>query len=139
LRDRQPELDQHHAVLHQRVLEVVDLAVGAHPVGFAAEAFDAFDQHAAVPGAVEERKAAAPRQAAPEAPQVGLGALFFGGRGHRDVGVLARIQRTGDAADGAALAGAVVAFEHRHHRQPLEARVARRAVEPALPLSSSRS
>jgi hypothetical protein len=67
----------------QGLLEVVDLAIGTHPVGLAAQAFDALDQHAAVPGAVEQARTAAPRQVAPEAPQVGLGALLLGGRGNR--------------------------------------------------------
>src|SRR3989338_221641 len=110
--DGKPEFDQHDVVAYQLRLEVVDLAVGAHPVGFRAEALDALDQHTDIPGAVKNRQPAAPRDMPPETPQVGLGALLFGRGGNRDNVVLARIQRAGDAADRAALAGGIVAFEH---------------------------
>ena len=56
------------------------------------------------------------RDMAPEAPQIGLGALLLGGRGDRDDLVLARVERAGDAADAAALAGGVVALEHHDRR-----------------------
>jgi hypothetical protein len=98
----------------QLFLELVDLVVGAHPVGFGAEAFDALDQHAAVPGTVEDGDGRPfARQMAPEAPQVGLRAFLLGRRGDRHDAVLARIQRAGDATDGAALAGRVHALEHQ--------------------------
>jgi hypothetical protein len=48
----------------QLLFEVVDLAVGAHPVGRAAEAFDPLHQHPAIPGAVEDGELAAPECAA---------------------------------------------------------------------------
>ncbi|HRD95415.1 MAG TPA: hypothetical protein PLA97_03305 [Rubrivivax sp.] len=50
-----PEFDLPHAVLPQGVVEVVDLAASARPIGLFAEAVDALDQHAAVPAAVEQR------------------------------------------------------------------------------------
>src|SRR5262249_27085669 len=70
LRDREPELDHDDVVVREMLLEVVDLGVGAHPVGLAAQPLDALDQHAPVPRAVEDREAAATRDVAPEAPQV---------------------------------------------------------------------
>src|SRR5262249_14371679 len=100
---REPELADDEAVARQVLLEVVDLRVGAHPVGLAGEALEALEEDAAVQGAVEEGEAAAPRHVAPEAPEVGLGALLLGGRGDGDDGVEARVERRGDAADGAAL------------------------------------
>ena len=60
------------------------------------------------------------RDMPPEAPQVGLRALLLGGRGDRDDVVVARVERAGDAADGAALAGGVVALEHRDDGDVLE-------------------
>ena len=47
--------------------------------------------------------------------------------------VLARVERAGDAADGAALTGGVHTLERDQHRQLAEALVAREQVEPALP------
>ena len=73
------------------LLEVVDLAVGAHPVGLGAEPLDPLDQHAAVPGAVEDGEPPVPREVAPEAPEVGLRALLLGRRRDRDV-VAARVE-----------------------------------------------
>jgi hypothetical protein len=69
---------------------------------------------------------------APEAPLVGLGALFLGRRRNRHHLIDARIQRTRDAADAAALAGRVVALEYRDHGHFLEAGVARQQGELAL-------
>src|SRR3989338_4263424 len=132
LADGEPELDHHDIVAHQLRLEVVDLTVSAHPVSFRAVALDALDQHAAIPGTVENRHPVAPRDMPPETPQVGLGALFLGGRGDRDDVVLARIQRAGDAADRAALAGSIVTLEHGDDGDVLELRAARQQRELAL-------
>ena len=76
-------LHDDRAGVGQLLLELVDLVVGAHPVGRRAIAFDALDQHAAVPRAVEDRDAAARRDVAPEAPEVRMRALFVGRRGDR--------------------------------------------------------
>ena len=103
-------------MLHQAFLEVVDFPVGAQPVGLRAVALDALHQHAAVPGAVEDGELPTGGNVPPEAPQVGVGQLLLGRRGDGDDAVLARIQRLGDPADGAALACRVVAFEYRHQR-----------------------
>src|SRR6185437_6082217 len=66
--DLQPELHDDDARSHEGVLEVDDLAVGPHPVRLGGEAFDALDEHAAVPAAVEQGEVPAPRDGAPEAP-----------------------------------------------------------------------
>ena len=49
LADGQPELGHHDIVARQLRLEIVDLAVGAHPVGFRAIALDPLHQHATIP------------------------------------------------------------------------------------------
>ena len=68
------QLDDAHAVVGQRALELVDLAVGALPFVLAAETLDPLDQHAAVPGAVEDRPVARRRAArVPEAPEDSAG------------------------------------------------------------------
>src|SRR5207244_3717440 len=82
--DGEPELDNDGAVAMQLVLEIVDLGIGAHPVGFGTIALDALDQHPAIPGAIENDNAAESRQVAPEAPQIGVSALFLVGRGDGD-------------------------------------------------------
>ena len=65
LADMHQDLHDAHAVLDQLVLELVDLVIGALPGGLVAEALDALDQHAAIPGAVEDRPIArAPAAAA---------------------------------------------------------------------------
>ena len=115
------------------MLEIVDLRIGAQPVGFGTEALDALDQDAAVPGAVEDRHPAVARNVPPETPQIGLRALFLGRRGHRDDLVIARVHRRGDAADGAALAGRIGTFEGADQRTALEARVAHQFRQLALP------
>ncbi|MDT4827471.1 hypothetical protein FQZ97_608190 [compost metagenome] len=114
------------------LLEVIDLAVCPQPVGRRTETLHPLHQHAAVPGTVEDSEAAAPRHVSPETPEVGLRALFFGRRGDRHYVVLPRVQRPSDTADGATLAGGVVAFEHHHQRMAAHALVAHQAVEPRL-------
>ena len=81
-----PELDE-------LVLEVVDLVVGAPPLVLLREALDALDQHAAVPGAVEDQDLAVARQVPPEAPQVVVRLLLVGRRRDRDDAVVARVER----------------------------------------------
>src|SRR3989338_8922485 len=130
--DGKPEFDHHDLVPHQLRLEVVDLAVGAHPVGFRAESLNAFDQYTAIPGTVEYRYPAATRNVPPETPQVGLCPFFLGGGGNLDNVVIARIQRAGDAADRAAFSGSIIAFEHRNYGDVLELVAARQQRELAL-------
>ena len=68
----------------------------------------------------------------PETPQVGLRALLLGGGGNRDDVVITRIQRASDAADSAALAGCIVAFEQDDYGNVLELWAARQQCELAL-------
>ena len=91
-------------------------AGGARPLGFRREAFDALDQQAAVPAPVEDRHAAAAGEMPPEAPQVMLRALLFGRRGDGNDLAGARVDRRGEPADGAALAGGVPSLEHQNRR-----------------------
>ncbi|MCY1497116.1 hypothetical protein D9M68_310710 [compost metagenome] len=93
---------------------------------------DTLHQHAAVPGTVEYGELPAPRHVPPEAPEVGLRPLILGGCGDGHGAVLARVQRSGDAADRAALARRVVALEHRHQGMATHALVAQQTVEPRL-------
>src|ERR1017187_7497707 len=59
--DLHPELAQHGRRALELLLEIVDLRIGAHPVGLRAEALDALDEHTPVPGAVVNRDAALAR------------------------------------------------------------------------------
>ena len=61
---------EHVAALHELVLEVVDLVVGALPLGGGGKPLDALHQHAAVPGAVVDDERPGRRQVPPEAPEV---------------------------------------------------------------------
>ena len=140
LADLQPELADDRAAFGQLLLELVDLVVGALPVGDAAEAFDALDQHAAVPGAVEDRDAAAAAaRGARSATATDSARSSSVGRGDRHVDVLARVERAGDAADRAALAGGVGAFEHEDQRVLAEALAPRVPGERAAATSAARS
>src|SRR5450631_276644 len=131
-RDGEPELHHEGARARELLLEVVDLVVGAHPVELGGEALDPLDQHAPVPRAVEDREAPVPGNLAPEAPQVGLRALLVRGRCHRDHAVEARVDRLGDAPDGAALAGGVHALEHHDDRALAHLLRAREPVQAPL-------
>src|SRR5690606_13335690 len=105
--------------------------------GRAREFFYTLDEDAPVPGAVEDREVAGRRQLAPEAPKIGACAFVFGGRRDRYHPVLTGIENMGDAADGAALAGRVVAFEEQHDRQlpeGLAAYLIRQAAAPVREL-----
>ena len=132
LADRQPELHQHDVVLHQLRFEIVDFAVGAHPVVFCTVTLHALDQHAAIPGSVEQGQPASARQMPPEPPQVGLRLFLVGGCCNRDDLITARVQCAGDATDTAALAGCVIAFEHADHRDFAEVLVTGKQIQAAL-------
>ena len=75
----------------QLALELVDLAVGAHPLGLGRKALHALDQHAPVPRAVEQRNLPGFGQAAPEAVQVVALFVVAGGRGDGMDHVAARV------------------------------------------------
>src|SRR5580704_7946492 len=95
LAHREPELHDDDAEAHQRMLEVDDLAVRAHPVRLGGEAFDALDEHPAVPAPVEDGEGVLSRHVAPEPPQIRLRALLLGGRGNGDDTVLPGVERAG--------------------------------------------
>jgi len=103
--DMDEDLDDVRAVVGELALELLDLAVGALPGLAAAQALDALDQHAAVPGAVEDRPIARRRQPVPEPPEI-VAALFLGRRrtDPPDLGRLG-LEAADDAFDQAALAG----------------------------------
>src|SRR5262245_6836675 len=66
----QPELRDDQVVLEQLALELADLVVSAPPSGGRRETAHALDQHAAIPGAIEDRDVTARRHVPPEAPQI---------------------------------------------------------------------
>ncbi|MNS58653.1 hypothetical protein D3C72_915800 [compost metagenome] len=66
--DCKPEFQHQRAARDELLFEVVDLGVRPAPFGGRDQLFDAFDQHPAIPGAVEDRDASVARDAAPEAP-----------------------------------------------------------------------
>ena len=105
------DLDDTHAVVGELALELVDLAIGPLPGILAAKALDALDQHAAVPGAVEDRPVARRRQPGPEPPEI-VAALLLGRR-RTDAPDLGRLglEAADDAFDQAALAGGVPAVD----------------------------
>src|SRR6185503_18155425 len=97
-----------------------------------AEALDPLDQHPPVPGSIEDRELAPPREVTPETPEVRLSALLLGGRGDRVDVILAGVERARHPADGAALSGRVRALEDRDHGDVPVARVAAQQRELAL-------
>jgi hypothetical protein len=116
LADVEPELDQHHAVVDELALEVADLLVGAPPDGLRRQAVDPFDQHAAIPAAIEHLDVPGGRQPDPEAPQERTQQLV---RMRRPDGVHAepaRVHTLGQGPDVRALASGVPAFEENRGR-----------------------
>src|SRR6185312_142162 len=111
LGDGQEHLHQDHAVVDELALELVDLAVGALPRLLLAELLHALDEHAPVPGAIEDSPAAVLGHARPEAPQVVVLLLLVRRRADGVDVIAARVELLGHALDGAALARGVPAFE----------------------------
>ena len=133
LADLQPELDHNRPVPLQLVLEVVDFGVATQPVRLGAIALDALDEHAAIPGAIENRHPANARNVPPKPPHIGLGTLLFGRRGNGDDLILARIHRCRDAPDAAALARGIRAFKGNDQRMLLEFGMADQFRQTPLP------
>src|SRR6202521_116240 len=134
LADLQPELDDDRVAGCELFLELVDLVVGTHPLIDGAITFHPLDQQPTVPGAIENHDTAVRRNVTPEAPQIGLRALFLGRRGDGHGDVLPRIERAGDAPNRAAFAGSVRALEDKDQRMMREALVARQFRQLALVL-----
>ena len=91
--------------------ELLDLLLGA-------EAHHALDAGAVVPAAVEDHDLAGGGQVRQVALHVHLALLALGRRGQRDDAEHARAHALGDRLDGAALAGAVAAFEDDADLEP---------------------
>ena len=135
LGDLEPELGDDGAVARELLLELVDLGVGAHPVGFGAETFDPLDEDAPVPAAIVDGELPLARHVAPESPQVRLGALFVGGCRDRDGVIVAGIERRRDAADGPAFAGGIHPLEYADDVSIGEFRIAHRQRQTPLELA----
>src|SRR3954447_13570723 len=67
--DLQPELDDDHALEHERSFELHDLLVCALPLFWGGVALDPFDEHASVPRTIEQRHPAETGHLLPEPPQ----------------------------------------------------------------------
>ena len=117
--DVQPELDDDGAPVVVEALELADLAVGPLPVGARCQALDALDEHAAVPGAVEDGDAPAPGHARVEALHVVPQQLQRRGRTDRVHAHPARIEVSGEARDRASLAPGVDALDDDHRSRAL--------------------
>src|SRR4029077_9104655 len=107
------------------LLEIEDLAVGAHPVGRWRQTLDPLDKHTPVPAPVEQREVPLARDMTPEAPQVRLRALLLRRRGDRDDFVPSGVEAARDAEDGPAFACRVVSLENKHDPDVVEALVSR--------------
>ena len=118
---RQVELEQADAVAHQQRLEVGRVAQERARLLRRAEAHDALDAGAVVPGAVEQHDVAGGRQMADVALEVPLAALGLGRLRQRDGARVARVEALEEAADAAALAGGVAALEQ--HDEALAVRL----------------
>jgi hypothetical protein len=106
-RDVQKQLDEADSRVDQHALELVDFAIGTPPFLFGREAFDAFHQHAAIPGAVERNDLPVLRQASPEALEALLCTLVFVRRGDRVNLETSRIKSPAKAANDATLAAGI--------------------------------
>ena len=106
--------DQHALELRAALHELLVLLLGA-------EAHHALHAGAVIPAAIEENHLARRGQMGHIALKVPLRLFALGGRAQRHHAADARIERFGDALDGAALAGRVAAFKEHHHAQLLVA------------------
>ena len=114
--DVEPELADDDLGLHELLLEVVDLRVGALPLDVGGEALDALDKHTAVVGAVEDGDASGTGQMPPETPQIMMRPFLVRGGGVGGDVEEARIKGTDQSPDCSALARAVPAFEDAEER-----------------------
>ena len=108
---REPELDEVDAAAHEVPLELGRLAQELDVLLLGAEAHDALDAGAVVPGAVEHHDLAGGGQVLHVALEIPLAALDLGRLLQRDDARAARIEVLHEALDRAALAGGVAAFE----------------------------
>ena len=133
VRDVQPIFQDDGAVVGELPLEIVNLGEGALPVLLVAKALDPLNEDAPIPRAIKHGGAAVARDVAPESPEV-VRVFFLGGRlRDRDDAVVPRVDRAGEAANGAALAGRVPALEGEDDRALGGERSPHRVIEPAEP------
>jgi hypothetical protein len=116
-RQVQPELDDDHALVGQRPLEVDDLPVGAPPLLLGGELLHPLDQDPAVPGPVEHRHATPAGQHRPEPPQEVMAFLVVGRRGELGHPDVPRVERRDQPFDCATLAGRVPPLEDHANRR----------------------
>jgi hypothetical protein len=116
-REVQPELDDDHALVGQRPLEVDDLPVGTPPLLFSGEPLDPLHQDAAVPGPVKHRHAAPAGQHRPEPPQEVVAFLVVTGRAELGDPDVPRVKRRDQPLDRASLAGGVPPLEDHADRR----------------------
>src|SRR5690606_4408949 len=109
--DREPELEQIHAALDQRALQLGRLADELAVLLRGAEAHHALDPGTVVPGAVEEDDLATGRQLADVALEIPLRALGLGRLLQGDHARAAGVEVLAEALDRPALAGRVAPFE----------------------------
>ena len=113
--DGEEELEDHGALLHQHLLEVVDLPVAALDLLGLQEAVHAADDHVLVVAAVEDAHLALGGAARVDAPEVVVRELHVAGllEGmHRDA---LRVEAGHHLADHAVLARGVDALQHDQH------------------------
>ena len=111
--DVQPELDDHRAGVGQLPLELLDVLVGLSPLALRGQTLHPLDQHAAVPGAVEDGEIASAGRAFQNRHIHGCRrSSSVGGADRMDLEP-ARVERLGQAVDERALAGRVPALETR--------------------------
>src|SRR4051794_12670846 len=131
--DLQPELDDDHALEHERAFELNDLLVCALPLFWGGVALDPFDEHASVPRTIEQRHPTETGHLLPEPPQEVLAFLVEARLGERRDAVVARVERLDDAFDRTTFAARIRSLEHHQHAWPDLRRVEAPAdVEPQL-------
>ena len=134
LRHMHEEFDDGDAIVLLLRFEFVDFVVSALPVFFAAKALDAFDEHAAIPGAVKHIDFACTRQAFPEPPEEMADALFLGRRGNRPDFIISRVPAGREPLDHPALAARVPALDRDDRAAPVDNMRDLNFLEPRLQL-----
>ena len=110
----------------QHALELVDLAVGALPLGLRAKSLDALDEDTSIPRAIENGDFAAARELIPEAPKV-MVRVFLVGRFDRGINAdMPRIEPLDQALDRPSLARRIGSF---HHNDDTAVRVLQRVLQ----------
>ena len=114
LGDREPIFHDDETELRKVLLEIIDLAIGPHPIGGITKTLNALHQHSPIPRPVEERRLPQGRHMPPEAPQIGPQPLLLIGCRRWVDTVEARVQRLPHPADCTTLAGRIISFKDQH-------------------------